>query len=196
MVVCTPSKLVPFQRLSHSLAFLPGPVGQIVPKGSPLTRPQVAPPVGLQLYSPERLSLPESNACTPQREQLYRGSEDSHIHTTHLKQIKAQKVRTKTNTCDPSSTSSCVNWVVNSKIRCWPVAVISVVFGSWIDHRTSLHANLLEQVPHLLIDVLLKIEGKKMCKSLRIFTVKIFITGTYDRSLLGLSSRLSPPVLC
>lgn len=118
MVVCTPSKLVPFQRLSHSLAFLPDPVGQIVPKGSPLTRPQVAPPAGLQLYSPERLSLPESNACTPQREHLYRGSEDLHIHATHLKQIKAQKVRTKTNTCDPSSTSSCVNWVVNSKIRC------------------------------------------------------------------------------
>lgn len=118
MVICTPSKLVPFQRLSHSLAFLPDPVGQTVPKGSPLTRPQVAPPVGLQLYSPERLSLPESNACTPQRERLYRGSEDSHIHETHLKWIKAQKVKSKTNTYDPSSTSSCVNWVVNSKIRC------------------------------------------------------------------------------
>lgn len=32
-----------------------------------------------------------------------------------------------------------------------------------------------------------------MCRSLRIFTVRIFITGTYERSLSGHISRLPPP---
>lgn len=38
---------------------------------------------------------------------------------------------------------------------CWsPVSMVLVVFGR-IDHRASFDANLLEQIPHFLVDVLL-----------------------------------------
>lgn len=42
-----------------------------------------------------------------------------------------------------------------------PVTVIPVVFGGWINHWTGFDAYLLEQVPHILVDVLLKREEEE-----------------------------------
>lgn len=42
-------------------------------------------------------------------------------------------------------------------VRCSPVSVVLVVFGR-VDHGASFDANLLEQIPHFLVDVLLNKE--------------------------------------
>lgn len=46
-----------------------------------------------------------------------------------------------------------------------PVAMVLVVLGG-VDHGASFDADLLEQVPHLLVDVLLWRQRKKMSETL------------------------------
>lgn len=76
LVVCAckhvPSVPAPCLRPSHWLAFLPGPVGQTVLKGSPLVRPPAAPPAGWLRCWPERLSLPK-NSALEEKDSIYGG---------------------------------------------------------------------------------------------------------------------------
>lgn len=61
----------------------------------------------------------------------------------------------------PHTTTNTKYWeyskIVGSRlIMRSPVAMISVVFGSRVNDWTRLHTDLLEKVPHLLVDVLLQ----------------------------------------
>lgn len=50
--------------------------------------------------------------------------------------------------------------------------MISVVFGSRVNHRTGLHADLLKQIPNLLVDVLL--QQNKTGNSMQINELQIY----------------------
>lgn len=50
--------------------------------------------------------------------------------------------------------------VQETKSRFTPVAVVLVVLGG-VDHGTGFDADLLKQVPHLLVDVLLRRQQRK-----------------------------------
>lgn len=174
--------LVPCLRPSHWLAFLPGLVGQTVLEGLPSVRPQVAPPAGSLQCWPEHLSLPESNALgggSIDKGNSFRqlDSMQTEIYTkptrhiyckylffdVYLSNITENRHLVAVSKERQVLTFSQLHFLVQlvlvreqGKSRCWPVAVISVVFGSRVDHWTGLHTDLLEQVPHLLIDVLLQ----------------------------------------
>lgn len=141
--------LLPLCYYGHLHTFKAGPFSEALSLARFPSRPSWT-------NSSKRFTINSSTSCSPCR--------FAAIFARAFITAREQCLHATEGTLVYTYTSSCVNWVVNSKTRCWPVAVISVVFGSWIDHRARLHTNLLEQVPNLLIDVLLKIKGKKCAR--------------------------------
>lgn len=136
----------PCRRLSHWLSFLRGPVEQTALKGSPAARPPAAPPAGSLQCWQERWSLPESSVLMGNQQHRRRKRLNSCMNVTTINEAV---IIDKIHCFVLSHRRQCES-------RCWPVSVISVVFGGWVDHWTCFYTDLLEEIPHLLVDVLLQ----------------------------------------
>lgn len=121
-------------RLSHWLASPPGPAERKAPAGWPAARRPSAPPEGWQRCYPGRLSQPRNSVCMR--------TDRTNVATIGEYLWKKGVLSLNVLVC-------------KTKGDFTPVAMVLVVLGG-VNHGASFDTNLLEQVPHLLVDVLLR----------------------------------------